>query len=76
MLVMMTERAVVRRDLNRKGTHKVIRDDEMVPRLLFNRDRVIAGICVLVHGYSFEGLNSTTTRRTSWSPTLVSPLSG
>jgi hypothetical protein len=48
----------------------------MVPRLLFNRDRVIAGICVLVHGYSFEGLNSTTTRRTSWSPTLVSPLSG
>ena len=52
-------------DLDRKGTHKLIRDDEMMVRLLLNRNNVVARVLFLGHGYSFEGLNSTTIMRTS-----------
>ncbi len=65
MLVLVAKRAIVRRDLDRKSSHKIIRDDEMVARLLLDRNRVVAGIWVLGHGYYFDGLNSTRIMRTS-----------
>ena len=74
--VIMTQRTVVGHDLDREGPYKLIREDEVMPRLMLDRDNVLAGILVLGHGYSFEGLNSTTIMRMSSPPVLVRPWSG
>ena len=80
MRVMMAERAIMWRDLDRKRAHKKMLDDEMMPRLLLDGDDVLARVSLVVHSYSFAGagagLNSITIKRISWSPTLVSPWSG
>ncbi len=65
MSVMMAQAALARRDLDREGAHEFIHKDQMVAWLLLNGNDVFAGILILAHGYSFEGLNSTTTRRMS-----------
>ena len=69
----MTERAIARCDLDRKGAHKFVRDHQMMPRLVLDRDYLVARMRFPQHAYSFDGLNSNTIRRMSWSPVLVSP---
>ena len=78
--VVMAQRAVMWRDLDRKRAHELVLDHEMMPRLLLDGDDVLARISLLVQSYSFvgagAGLNSITTRRISWAPVLVSPWLG
>ena len=76
--MMMTERAIMWRDLDRERAHEFVLDHEMMPRLLLDGNSVLTRVSLLVHSYCFAGagLNSITTRRISWSPTLVSPWSG
>src|SRR5271166_1809663 len=69
--MMMAQRALVRRDLHREGPHKLVCDDQMVPRLLVNRDRLLARIWLPGQGYCFTGLNWISTRRMSCAPVLV-----
>src|ERR1019366_6893536 len=81
--VVVAQGAIVRRNLHRERAHEKMLDDEMMPRLLLNRNDVRPRVSPIVHGYSFvgvgagagpgAGLNSNTIRRISWSPTLVSP---
>lgn len=76
----MAERAIVGRNLDCKRAHEFILDDEMMARLLLDGHDVPARVSLLVHSYSFvgvdTGLNSITIKRISRSPTLVSPWSG
>ena len=65
MLMAMAQCAIARQDLDHKRADEIIRDDKTVPGFLLDRDNVLAGIWILDQGYSFEGLNSTTTRRMS-----------
>lgn len=76
--MMMAERAIMWRDLNRKRPHKFVLDDEMMPRLLLDGNDVLARVSLVVHSYSFAGasLNSITISRMSWAPVLVSPWLG
>jgi hypothetical protein len=47
--MVMAERAIVWRDLNRERAHKLILDYEMMPRLLLDGDNVRARVSLLVH---------------------------
>jgi len=75
MRVIVAQGTLMRSDLHDEEPYTVVGEYETVVRFLLDRDDVL-GILVLDHGYCFAGLNSTTTRRMSWSAVLVNPLSG
>src|SRR5208283_2366972 len=55
LCMMMTQRALVRRDLDRKAAHELVCDHEVVPRLLLDRHDVVAGIGFLFHSGPARG---------------------
>jgi hypothetical protein len=57
VIVPVAQCAVVWPDFHGEGAHKLILDDKMMPRLVFNLNHVLEGVWFLHHGYPFEGLN-------------------